>query len=114
MAEVINYEGRAIRLAIWDVSANSSLIITKIATPVYAIERDEMKSKTKIYDIKDIKEAAWDKVVAFIEESHESIGYDLHYIDNIFVDYLTQWIMWKSKTIFYDLPRNFSEELDIQ
>ena len=88
MARVTNDDGLVSRLAIGDLGANSSFYHKICYTGFYNRYREQMKCKT---DTNKIKEAAWDKVIAYIAESDESNGYDLNHIESMYIDYLAKY-----------------------
>ena len=83
------------RLMIGDLGANSSFYHKRCSTNLHNrfTKKQKEECKGKI-DTDHAKAAAWDKVIAFMNETLPSVakeGFDLHELENIYLDYLSEY-----------------------
>ena len=89
---------------IGDLGANSSFYYKRCSTNLHNrfTKKQKEECKGKI-DTDHAKAAAWDKVIAFMNETLPSVakeGFDLHELENIYLDYLSEYeIFIESHTI---------------
>ena len=82
------------RLMIGDLGANSSFYYKRCSTNLHNrfTKKQKEECKGKI-DTDHAKAAAWDKVIAFMNKTLPSVakeGFDLHELENIYLDYLSE------------------------
>ena len=91
MAKTIGDRRLARRLSIGDLGANSSFYYKRCYTMLYNdfIKKDNEKKQGGL-DIPQIIAAAWEKVVAFMDEEEDSSdGFDIHDLQDMYLDCLT-------------------------
>ena len=80
---------------IGDLGANSSFYHKRCSTNLYNwfTKKQKEECKGKIYT-DHAKAAAWDKVIAFMNETVLLVakeGFDLHELENMYLDYLSEY-----------------------
>ena len=92
MALVVEDDGLASRLQIQDLGASSSFYHKLCSTNLYNRFVKKNKEKTESVDAKEVKAAAWDKVVTFMEETAQvdsKEGFEIHQLEDIYLDHLS-------------------------
>ena len=83
------------RLMIGDLGADSLFYHKRCFTNLYNRFTKKQKEQCKVKtDIDHVRAAAWDKVVAFMNGTLPSFakeGFDLHELENIYLDYLSEY-----------------------
>ena len=83
------------RLMIGSLSANSSFYHRQCGKNLFNRVRQKRNNETKtVIDSEKVKEGAWDKVIAFMNESSISDaanGFEIHDLENMYIDYLTDY-----------------------
>ena len=91
------------RLMIGDLGANSSFYHKRCSTNLYNQFTKKWKEECKgKIDTDYVKAAAWDKVIAFMNETLSSVakkGFDLHELENICLDYLSEYKILKGRIL---------------
>ena len=83
------------RLMIGDLGANTSFYHKRCSTNLYNRFTKKQKGEcTGKIDTDHAKAAAWNQVVAFMNEPLPSVakeGFDLHELENMYLDYLSEY-----------------------
>ena len=93
MALTVGDNGLASRLSIGDLGANSSFYHKRCSTRLYNefVKKDNERKQGGI-DVQQVKAAAWDKVVAFMDEAEDDEdGFDMHDLQDMYLDFLSNY-----------------------
>ena len=93
MATTIGDRRLASQLSIGDIGVNSSFYHKRCYTKLYNdfIKRDNEKKQGGL-DIPQIREATWDKVVAFMDEAEDNNdGFNIHDLQDVYLDFLSKY-----------------------
>lgn len=91
------------RLLVGDLGANRSFYHKLCSTKLYNkfVKKDKKRKQTGV-DVKQVKAAAWDKVIAFMnetQETEEQNGFDIHQPENNYLEYLSKYAIFIGKRI---------------
>ena len=82
------------RLMIGDLGANSSFYHKNCLNKLHNRYRKKKNEQSKKYDVDQIKEAAWDKVIAYINENYSANsenGFEIHELEAMYLEYLSNY-----------------------
>ena len=87
------------RLSIGTLNSNSYFYHKSCETKLFNRVRKKKNDEKVTVDIKEVKECAWDKVIAFINETppKEAVkGFDVHDLEEIYLEYVSEYVSLSS------------------